>query len=101
MQYLAIRSRVSVGVCQICYGTTENSPVTFQSCSDDSLDKRVSTVGKVHPFVEVALSAASLFHTRSCVQPRLLHSLPYTSNFIFNHIFTTVRPILMKFGRSQ
>jgi fatty-acyl-CoA synthase len=37
----------------ICYGMTETSPVSFQSCSDDSIERRVSTVGTIHPHVEV------------------------------------------------
>ena len=37
----------------IAYGMTETSPVSFQSSLDDSVDKRVSTVGRVHPHVEV------------------------------------------------
>jgi fatty-acyl-CoA synthase len=37
----------------ICYGMTETSPVSFQSDTDDPVDKRVSTVGRVHPHVEV------------------------------------------------
>jgi fatty-acyl-CoA synthase len=36
----------------ICYGMTETSPVSFQSLSDDDLDRRVSTVGAIHPHVE-------------------------------------------------
>jgi len=36
----------------ICYGMTETSPVSFQSMADDDLDRRVSTVGAVHPHVE-------------------------------------------------
>lgn len=36
----------------VCYGTTENSPVTFQSLRDDRVEKRVSTVGRAHPHVE-------------------------------------------------
>ncbi|MCC5885692.1 MAG: AMP-binding protein [Gammaproteobacteria bacterium] len=39
----------------ICYGMTETSPVSFQSAVDDPTDKRVSTVGRVHPHVEVKL----------------------------------------------
>jgi len=39
----------------ICYGMTETSPVSFQSMPDDDLDKRVSTVGAIHPFVEVKI----------------------------------------------
>jgi fatty-acyl-CoA synthase len=37
----------------IAYGMTETSPVSFQSATDDPLDRRVSTVGRIHPHVEV------------------------------------------------
>lgn len=37
----------------ICYGMTETSPVSFQSATDDPLEKRVSTVGRIHPHVQV------------------------------------------------
>ena len=40
-------------VLQIAYGTTENSPVTFQSSVHDSLEKRAYTVGSALPHVEV------------------------------------------------
>ena len=36
----------------ICYGMTETSPVSFQTRRDDDLERRVSTVGTVHPWVE-------------------------------------------------
>jgi fatty-acyl-CoA synthase len=36
----------------ICYGMTETSPVSFQTGTDDPVDKRVATVGKIHPHVE-------------------------------------------------
>ena len=39
----------------IAYGMTETSPVSFQSNVDDSLAKRVSTVGRVHPHVECCI----------------------------------------------
>ena len=39
----------------IAYGMTETSPVSFQSCIDDPIDSRVSTVGSVHPHVEVKI----------------------------------------------
>ena len=39
----------------ICYGMTETSPVSVQSAVDDPLDKRVSTVGRVSPHVEVKI----------------------------------------------
>jgi len=37
----------------IAYGMTETSPVSFQSATDDPLERRVSTVGRIHPHVEV------------------------------------------------
>ena len=37
----------------ICYGMTETSPVSTQTRGDDALERRVSTVGRVHPHVEV------------------------------------------------
>jgi fatty-acyl-CoA synthase len=37
----------------ICYGMTETSPVSTQTGADDPLERRVGTVGKVHPHVEV------------------------------------------------
>jgi fatty-acyl-CoA synthase len=39
----------------ICYGMTETSPVSTQSTTDDPLDKRVSTVGRVHPHLEIKI----------------------------------------------
>ena len=36
----------------ICYGMTETSPVSFQTTLDDSLERRVATVGRVHPHME-------------------------------------------------
>jgi fatty-acyl-CoA synthase len=39
----------------IAYGMTETSPVSFQSLPDDSLERRVSTVGRVHPYVQVKI----------------------------------------------
>ncbi|MEN9628159.1 MAG: hypothetical protein RJA10_1386, partial [Pseudomonadota bacterium] len=39
----------------IAYGMTETSPVSFQSATDDPLDKRVATVGRVLPHHEVKI----------------------------------------------
>lgn len=39
----------------IAYGMTETSPVSFQSSTDDPIERRVSTVGRVHPHVEVKI----------------------------------------------
>jgi fatty-acyl-CoA synthase len=40
----------------ICYGMTETSPVSTQTAADDPLDKRVGTVGRVHPHLEVKVA---------------------------------------------
>jgi fatty-acyl-CoA synthase len=40
----------------ICYGMTETSPVSTQTAADDPLEKRVGTVGRVHPHVEVRVA---------------------------------------------
>ncbi len=45
--------RMGMTEVTICYGMTETSPVSTQTRADDSLDLRVSTVGRVHPHVEV------------------------------------------------
>jgi fatty-acyl-CoA synthase len=42
----------------IGYGMTETSPVSFQSHVDDPIERRVSTVGRVHPHVEVKIITA-------------------------------------------
>ncbi|MFC5729330.1 MULTISPECIES: AMP-binding protein [Nocardioides] len=37
----------------ICYGMTETSPVSTQTRADDDLDRRTTTIGRVHPHVEI------------------------------------------------
>jgi fatty-acyl-CoA synthase len=39
----------------IAYGMTETSPVSTQTSYDDTLERRVGTVGRVHPHVEVKI----------------------------------------------
>jgi fatty-acyl-CoA synthase len=39
----------------IAYGMTETSPVSAQTSCDDPLERRVSTVGRVHPHIEVKI----------------------------------------------
>ena len=43
----------------IAYGMTETSPVSFQSRVDDPIDRRVTTVGRIHPHVEVKIIGSS------------------------------------------
>lgn len=39
----------------IAYGMTETSPVSTQTMTTDTIDRRVSTVGRVHPHVEIKI----------------------------------------------
>ena len=48
-------SRMGMTEVTICYGMTETSPVSTQTHTDDSLDRRVSTVGLVHPHLEIKI----------------------------------------------
>jgi fatty-acyl-CoA synthase len=43
----------------IGYGMTETSPISFQSRTDDPLERRVATVGRIHPHVEVKIVDAA------------------------------------------
>ncbi|HLX48180.1 MAG TPA: AMP-binding protein [Streptosporangiaceae bacterium] len=40
----------------ICYGMTETSPVSTQTTVNDDMERRVSTVGRVHPHLEVKVT---------------------------------------------
>ncbi len=50
---MRVQSAMHMTEVTICYGMTETSPVSTQSAVDDPLEKRVGTVGRVHPHVEV------------------------------------------------
>ncbi|MET0405894.1 MAG: AMP-binding protein [Cystobacter sp.] len=54
-----VQSRMNMREVTICYGMTETSPVSAQSALDEPLDKRVTTVGRVHPHVEVKIIDAA------------------------------------------
>jgi fatty-acyl-CoA synthase len=46
-------SEMHMSEVTICYGMTETSPVSCQTRADDDMERRVSTVGRVHPHIEV------------------------------------------------
>ena len=48
-------SKMNMTQVTIAYGMTETSPVSFQSATDDPLEKRVATVGRIHPHVQVKI----------------------------------------------
>ncbi|NLE80910.1 MAG: AMP-binding protein [Rhodococcus sp.] len=47
--------RMGMTEVSICYGMTETSPVSFQTRSGDTIEQRVSTVGRVGPHLEVKI----------------------------------------------
>ena len=51
----ALVAEMHMGQVTIAYGMTETSPVSFQSGVDDPLERRVATVGRIHPHVEVKI----------------------------------------------
>jgi fatty-acyl-CoA synthase len=50
-----VRSRMHMGQVTIACGMTETSPLATQTRVDDPVRKRVTTVGRVHPHVEVRI----------------------------------------------
>jgi fatty-acyl-CoA synthase len=50
-----VQSEMHMDEVTICYGMTETSPVSFQTAVDDPVEKRVGTVGRVHPHIEVKI----------------------------------------------
>jgi fatty-acyl-CoA synthase len=48
-------NEMHMGEVAIAYGMTETSPVSCQTRSDDDLDRRTATIGRVHPHVEIKI----------------------------------------------
>ncbi len=51
----AVIGRLHMPDVTIAYGMTETSPVSFQTGLEDTLDRRVSTIGRVQPHLEVKI----------------------------------------------
>jgi fatty-acyl-CoA synthase len=51
----SVIGRMGMRELTIAYGMTETSPVSFQSSVEESLERRVSTVGRIHPHCEVKI----------------------------------------------
>lgn len=62
----------------ICYGMTETSPVSTQTRVDDSVDRRVSTVGRVGPHLEVKIADPSTGETVPIGEPGELCTRGYS-----------------------
>ena len=50
-----VQSLMNMTEICVCYGMTETSAVSTESCTDDPLELRVTTVGTVHPHVEIKI----------------------------------------------
>ena len=50
-----VQAQMNMAGVTIAYGMTETSPVSTQSAVDDPLDRRVATVGRVQPHLEVQI----------------------------------------------
>ena len=50
-----VQSLMNMTEICVCYGMTETSPVSTESCTDDPLELRVTTVGTVHPHLEIKI----------------------------------------------
>jgi fatty-acyl-CoA synthase len=48
-----VRTLMHMEEVTICCGMTETSPVSTQTTADDPVEKRVTTVGRVHPHLEL------------------------------------------------
>src|SRR3954462_10148390 len=48
-----VRSRMHMDEVAIVCGMTETAPLSTQTAADDPVDRRVGTVGRVHPHVEI------------------------------------------------
>jgi fatty-acyl-CoA synthase len=55
----AVINRMHMREVTIGYGMTETSPLSFQSRTDDPVERRVATVGRIHPHVEIKIVDAS------------------------------------------
>jgi fatty-acyl-CoA synthase len=55
----AVVAKMHMSEVTIAYGMTETSPVSFQSSTSDPLDKRVTTVGRIQPHLEVKVVDAA------------------------------------------
>jgi fatty-acyl-CoA synthase len=69
-----VMERMHMREVTIVYGMTETSPVSFQSAADDPVDKRVATVGRVQPHIEVKIVDEQGGATRETRAP-LTHTL--------------------------
>jgi fatty-acyl-CoA synthase len=71
-------SQMHMEEVSICYGMTETSPVSTQTSPDDELERRVGTVGRVHPHVEVKIVDPATGRTLAREEPGELCTRGYS-----------------------
>jgi len=70
--------RMHMDEVTICYGMTETSPVSTQTGAGDELERRVASVGRVHPHVEVRIADPETDRTLPCGEPGELLTRGYS-----------------------
>ena len=73
-----VKSEMHMDEVTICYGMTETSPVSTQTTRDAPLDKQVSTVGRVHPHLELKVVDPDTGRTLERGQPGELCTRGYS-----------------------
>ena len=73
-----VQSVLHMPEVSICYGMTETSPVSAQTEPDAPFEKRVSTVGTVHPHLEVKVIDAETGRILPCGSPGELCTRGYS-----------------------
>ena len=58
-----VMDRMNMEGVTICYGMTETSPVSTQTTAEDEVEQRVSTVGRIHPHLEIKIVDPETGHT--------------------------------------
>jgi fatty-acyl-CoA synthase len=64
-----VNTQMHMNEVEICYGMTETSPVSTQTRIDAPLEKRVSTVGRVVPHVEIKIVDPATSHVVPIGEP--------------------------------
>jgi fatty-acyl-CoA synthase len=73
-----VMERMHMEGVTICYGMTETSPVSTQTAADDEVEQRVSTVGRIHPHLEIKIVDPESGHTVGRGEPGELCTRGYS-----------------------
>ena len=71
-------SEMHMGEVSICYGMTETSPVSTQTRKDDSLERRVGSIGRVGPHLEIKVVDPDTGLTVRCGETGELYTRGYS-----------------------